>query len=322
MILLIKYSLFRSAQIKSLGSFQDGALKHNNPIDLAVWECQKLWASPTMPDVVLSLGTGTEDELKSPKAPNFRHVFNDGFIPRLYRSFLSSLDGERRWSDSVNRLDDQSRANYFRLNVRLPDKETSLDDIEQINNLRRSVHLQPQHTDHVDRITFALLAAAFYFELESKVFNMGQYTCKGLIRCRNHSRDVSRALARLSMASLELSTQTESLGMLTGRDICSYCHLYCKQVSFTVRSLDDVISISLRSKDERRNISGSPNSIAWFVRQQRLDSPFGNEYHDLNCGLRCIRCEDLSVVQSLPGKRRGTTHPSESKSSKRPRLFL
>jgi len=162
----------------------------------------------------------------------------------------------------------------------------------------------------------------FYFEFESKVFYIGQYTCKGFIRCCNYSRDISRALACLFIASLELSTQTESLGMLTGRDICSYCYLYCKRVSFTVRSLDDVISISLRSKDERRNISGSPYSIAWFVRQQRLDSPFGNEYHDLNSGLRYIRCKDLSVVQSLPGKRQGTTYPNESKSSKRLRLFL
>ena len=92
-------SLFKPAGIQGVGTFQDGGLKHNNPVDLALWESKQIWPPNTAPDVVLSLGTGTEDCLKSLKAPHFRHVLNDGFIPRLCRSFMSSLDGQRAWQD-------------------------------------------------------------------------------------------------------------------------------------------------------------------------------------------------------------------------------
>ena len=85
-------------------------------MDLAVWESQRIWSISTTADVVLSLGTGTHGDLQSPKAPHFRHVLNDGFVPRLYRSFMSSLDGEQTWRESINRLEEGRKANYFRLN--------------------------------------------------------------------------------------------------------------------------------------------------------------------------------------------------------------
>ena len=86
-------SLFKPAGIQGVGTFQDSGLKYNNPVDLALWESKQIWPPNTAPDIVLSLGTGTEDCLKSLKAPYFRHVLNDSFIPRLCRSFMSSLDG-------------------------------------------------------------------------------------------------------------------------------------------------------------------------------------------------------------------------------------
>ena len=85
---------FKLAYISSIGSLQDGGLGYNNPMDLALWECRKLWPLIIVPDVVLSLGTGMVENPWSPKVPNFRYIFNDGFIPRLFRSFISSLDPE------------------------------------------------------------------------------------------------------------------------------------------------------------------------------------------------------------------------------------
>jgi len=73
--------------------------------------------------------------------------------------------------------------------------------------------------------------------------------------------------------------------MLTGRDICSYYYLYYKKVFFIVRSLDNIINISLKFKNERRNINSFLYNIIWFIRQQRLDSLFGNEYYNFNYGL-------------------------------------
>ena len=92
-------SLFRPIQISSSGTFQDGGLKHNNPINLALWESRYIWPEIEKPDVVISLGTGTGSRTSSTPAPNFRHVIHDGFIPRLWRCFMSSLDGQGAWRD-------------------------------------------------------------------------------------------------------------------------------------------------------------------------------------------------------------------------------
>ena len=94
--------LLKPANIGGLGTFQDGGLIHNNPVYLVLWECQKIWPFTTIPDVVLSLGTGTEKKSGSLATPYFQYILKDGFIPRLYRLFMSSLDGERAWRDLKN----------------------------------------------------------------------------------------------------------------------------------------------------------------------------------------------------------------------------
>ncbi|KAL6714244.1 hypothetical protein ACLMJK_007667 [Lecanora helva] len=287
--------LFQPASIESLGSFQDGGLRHNNPMDLAVLECSRLWPSETDPDVVLSLGTGTEAEVRtprSPKAPGFRHLFNDGFIPRLCRSFLSSLDGERAWRDSVNRLSHGTRANYFRLNVPYSSLEPRLDDLKCMDALRTSIHLQPQgHKDRTD-VAFALLVASFYFELyEPPSFAAGQYFCTGIIRCRNNFLAVFNSLIRLHGPQLDFVLGSEHLGELSREDVCRVCHLFSKRVQFNVRQLEDVISISVRASGlQCRKISGFPHSTLWFVQQQELDAPFGRMDHDLPVRWMCQAC--------------------------------
>lgn len=93
--------------------------------------------------MVLSLGTGQEKQSVSLGAPNFRYMFQDGFIPRLYRSFMSSLDGQVAWRDLQNRLDQKARENYFRLNVSLSDELSTIDDVGRMDEIRRQVESEP-----------------------------------------------------------------------------------------------------------------------------------------------------------------------------------
>ena len=221
--------LLKPAQIGSLGSFQDGGLRYNNPMDLAVWECQYIWQTETTPDVLLSLGTGTQEDNQTPKAPHFRHLLNDGFIPRLYRSFISSLDGERTWRDSVNRMEEQRKTNCFRLNVGLPAVEPQLDDVSQMENLRQSVCLQPGDTrrDDLRRIVGALLAASFYLETCTlRSFEHGSYRCQGLIRCRNEPLAVLKLLNGLYENEARFTLASESLGPAQFDDICPACKCF------------------------------------------------------------------------------------------------
>ena len=292
-------------------------------MDLALWECTRLWPLVTQPDVVLSLGTGTEAEAKSPRsprAPNFRHLFNDGFIPRLCRSFLSSLDGERAWRHSVNHLDNSARADYFRLNVSYSGEEPRLDDVNCMSSLRKSVHLQPQGSKDRASIAYALLAASFYFELDVlPKFEAGRYVCQGTIRCRNQFERVWKSLTRLKHAPLDFATETEHLGLLTPDDICVHCHLYGKKVQFNVRRLEELVSISLRVNElERRKISGCPHDVHWFIRQQRLDAPFGRADHDMPARWIC-QCIAPSEVRSVGSKKRDSSHLASHKANFRKR---
>lgn len=205
---------------------------------------------------------------------------------------MSSLDGERTWRNIANRLDESTKADYFRLNVPWTGEEPRLDDVDCMDALRRLVQLQPQGPRDRTRIASALLVASFYFELDGiPTFQTGQHLCKGVIRCRNDFRAVSSSLLRIHNTQLELTTDTESLGLLTSDDIYEECHVYCKSVQFHVRSLEDVVSMFVKINGlERRKISGFPHSMSWFSRQQHLDAPFGRTDHDLERLTKCLAC--------------------------------
>ena len=111
-------------------------MRHNNPINLALWESRHIWPVIHKPDIVLSLGTGVEKETLFPRAPNFRNLIQDGFLSRLKRSFVSLLTGQGPWRELWNRLDDQAREDYFRLNIFFPGEAPPMDDVNHMDELR------------------------------------------------------------------------------------------------------------------------------------------------------------------------------------------
>ena len=177
---------------------------------------------------------------------------------------------EGTWRDVTNWLDDNSRADYFRLNVPFEGEEPRLDDIQFMDELRRSVQLEPTVLRDRSGIVFALLVASFFFELAAiPTFEANHYICQGFVRCRNGSRAVLESLTRLQGTTmLEFVNENEGLGTLILQDICPLCHMYSKKVQFYVRHLDDVICIKLRVHGwGQRKISGFPHNLAWFVSQ-------------------------------------------------------
>ena len=299
-------------------------------MDLATWECPKIWTASTSIDVVLSLGTGTRDLVQSPQVSTFRHIISDGFIPRLYRSLMSSLDGEQTWRDAVNRLDDRRKRKYFRLNVQFRGQEPRLDDVHSMDELRRSVLLQPSDVGNLKSIAFALLAASFYFELDTTPFYQnGYYVCRGRIRCRNDIRAVLAALRHLGVVRSEFWISSRGLGTLTGDDVCGVCHEYGNSIHFCVRTLSEIVQLDLGLDRERCNVSGFPRSIDWFIDQQRLRGRMCGEPNVSQQGSRCTACamEHASAVDAKDLDRRKrkmevtkTIEPAISR--KKPRLRL
>jgi len=319
--LLRSYSLFTPAHISAIGTFQDGGLKHNNPINLALWESQHIWPSIPRPDVVLSLGTGTDRESSSPKAPTFRHVFQDGFIPRLYRSFMSSLDGQSTWRDLQNRLSPEARKDYFRLNVPLTDKQWSIDDVERINELRDQVYRQSREDPACLEVATALMISAFFFELVGNpTFRSGNYHCQGVIRCRLQTAIVDHVLEQVQRSLWAFVTDEETLAYYEPlRDSCPTCQRYQKRVHFLVRHPTNTISIYMQGAlTSNRRISGFPQSVAWFGAQQELTADFGTTHHGSSSRQACEMCNSVGLVQSSKRKSNGESckQPKRKKPSR------
>ena len=317
------YRLFQPLQISTLGTFQDGGLKHNNPVNLALWESRYIWPSSSQPDIVVSLGTGTNiNQDQSPRAASFRHIIQDGFVPRLWRSFMSSLDGQSAWRELWNRLDDSSRAQYFRTNIYLPNSALAIDDVNCIDELRVCAHSQSQNDGFGQTTAFALLISGFFFELtDAPLYQNGKVYCKGSIRCRLQGQLIVQALKRVHPSDLIFMTDREIVGYYKGEeDLCHFCRRYRKNVEFVVRHLDESMSIFLQSVIEgRRRISGFPRAMRWFQEQQGLSAPFGNPFPDSYRACEHCRSHAPNRYSLLP-KRKGGEHYSQDLSArKRPR---
>ena len=284
---------FPTTEIQSVGGLQDGALRFNNPIRVAILEGRRLWPGNCAPDFVLSLGTGTA-EVTSPKAPTFRHFLVDGFPLRLYRSFMESLDGEGAWRELKNDVERESRAHYFRLNVNLPEVP-EIDDIKCMPKLRGSVTFHPEGPKTCSDVASGLLTSSLFFELDDvPCFEDGHYRCEGSILCRDNAYQVVQGFAKVGGGGLEyLTIEDQHLAGFGGiHAVCAHCHRYCVRVAFYVRSFSEFVTIYLRQHGgQKRRISGFPQTIQWFIEQQRLDAAFGTA--DFTRRSKCQKCSHL-----------------------------
>jgi len=300
--------------LPALGTFQDGGLKHNNPVNLALWESGYIWPTTNI-DMVLSLGTGTNKASVSPSAPNFRHIILDGFIPRLYRSFISSLDDQSAWQDLQNRLDSQSRKDYFRLNVTLTDKQFTIDDVDRMQELQDCVKEQPNLSQNCTEIVHAMLLSSLFFELsQMPIFTNGVYRCPGFIRSRLDGRIMLEALSRLQQSHWAVVTDKKILEYLESRqDVCERCRCYKMYVEVVVRHSTNSTIVYLQSvTKERRKISGFPQTMQWFVAQQQLDADFGTSYHNAEAYPQCRACGPNARHNSRKRKSSGDENSSIS----------
>ncbi|KAL9129888.1 MAG: hypothetical protein Q9217_001788 [Psora testacea] len=258
---LTSSSLFKPINISGLGLVQDGALVHNNPAQLAEWEFRRLWPNLERPDLMVSLGTGTS-------VPTLRSPAKAGFVLRLWRSFMSLLDGQRAWGEVLNRLDEATLANYFRFNVTLPSEIGAIDDVESMDQMRSIVRSQLETRQVLDTAV-ALIISSFFFELSAiPIFLRGSYQCQGYILCRLSSKAMKEALVHLGYMSWTFATGNEILGRYQSViDACQRCSVYRKAVRFRVRHLSDSLSMYMQNHRYRRQISGFPRPIQWFVDQ-------------------------------------------------------
>ncbi|OJD23221.1 hypothetical protein ACJ73_05431 [Blastomyces percursus] len=285
--------LFPSIDIPSVGSFQDGGMKqrHNNPIRSGLSEVRRLWPRTPKPHVVISLGTGTVS--RALKTSDSRNILLDGWLPRIYRSYMSSFDGEETWNELQGELDDQTSKNYFRLNYSFTGARPSIVDISAMENISRSIQKNPPAADKMEEALLTLLASSLFFELDSiPEFQNGFFRCVGTIRCYGPTRPIIRSLLALRPAHHEFYKDDINLGLyLSEDDICVEFQRYCQPVRFSVRHLQEKITMTLRSDGTALLLNGFPNATQWYIDEQGLDGVFGASNHGAPFRIQCDTCE-------------------------------
>lgn len=297
--------LFPTIDIDGLGTFQDGGIRgHNNPVNLALSEAKHLWPNSPRPDVFMSLGTGSGTvEPASSSVSRFRNVLIDGWIPRVYRSFSSSFEGQCAWREFLESLDDQSRGNYFRFDLAVPGGLPRMDNTDCMEKLSQLVHSSP--SGHKEAIT-ALLASSFFFQLDAKPeYYSGLLQCIGSIRCRAPAQYVINWINGFDSSRKDFYKDDINLGLhLSVDDICEHCNRYSRPIRFMVRDLKEKIGLSIYFGGESHRLSAFPNNIQWFIEQQGIGGVFGLPNHKVFPKAGCSVCEGAGRGAGRPKKRK------------------
>ncbi|KAF5010278.1 hypothetical protein FDECE_3563 [Fusarium decemcellulare] len=171
-------------------TYVDGGIVHNNPVQIASTECDRIWPDcPLPPDILVSLGTGIvvdPDSGRMKKPTNRTMETFRRFIPGGYRRLIelgmdmakSTLDCRKTWEQFEQTLAPNSRIreNSHRLDIGVNER-ADLDEVGKIQTLIDDcqVYLDPEAEiryfdpryrtahEHVQVVAKRLLASLFYF---------------------------------------------------------------------------------------------------------------------------------------------------------------
>jgi patatin-like phospholipase/acyl hydrolase len=176
--------------------YVDGAVYHNNPIQVADLERRLLWPSDghNVPDFVLSIGTAynPSSRRKLIEKSSMTNVGIFGHAKSLASIAMdhvrSSLDSEKTWQDFILQigLPKEYKDRYQRINPHLLGDPPALDDVHRMKDLQSTVRTQMSNDTSIISAAYRLLATSFYFEKTSPIiaFANGSLSCTGMIRCR------------------------------------------------------------------------------------------------------------------------------------------
>ncbi|OQD76228.1 hypothetical protein PENANT_c121G06279 [Penicillium antarcticum] len=260
---------FQTKSLPGFGPLQDGGVRANNPLAIALKESAIIWPSHGTHDLVVSVGTGlSSSEAKAQDAP-MGSILKDGAVPRIIRAAMSSpsMDGEQGFYEALNYVPDRMRAHIFRLNHALPWPLPRLDDVGRLEDLSELSYSVP------DELVRAILATGFlFFELDqTPIRDQGIFYCEGSILCSSpHASElIKRVLAEFPGPRFQTAGGYH-LGPVSNNDGCSECGYYRKKVAFTVKSLEEVISIEIANFTFHHKIGGFPKSMHDFLNEQQV----------------------------------------------------
>ncbi len=171
--------------------YSDGAIYHNNPIQIADKERKLIWPDleKEYPDIVVSIGTTfgpfkspADEKISSPRLGVFSHGKS------LYKIAIdhmhAALDSEKAWLTYMSVLQPVSsqRYRYIRLNPQLEEDPPRMDEVNRMLYFQNIVRGRLSSDDRIQRVAHQLIASSFYFEKTQAVeaVDDGSVNCKGL----------------------------------------------------------------------------------------------------------------------------------------------
>jgi hypothetical protein len=266
--------------LKYFGTHQDGALHHNNPGKIALWERKYIWPdkAESQPDFVLSIGTGLAVKRDITRLGPFSPAM-DSCFSRIRDAFSWNIDAEQAWKDIMNFTPAKYHDRYHRVNLPMDTDEPSIDDIAIIDALQEQTRTTV--LDGPELISFKenLIASMFYFRPTSVTPEEDGYVCTGVIVCR---LDLSKAGRQALHRAL---FDAGSYFLINGSPIPCFKSKpvnkpFRRQIKFAIDDLDDSLYISLHRQGKTQwQISGLPQSVRKLADAQGLFAQFGRSDH-------------------------------------------
>ena len=161
--------------------YADGAIYHNNPIEIADKERKLIWPDleNEFPDIMLSIGTSynpaarlSAEKASSPLSPRLG-VFSHGksLMKIATDHIASTLDSEKTWRSYMNVLHPppSHKARYIRINPQLKENPPSLDEVERLPYIQEVVREMLATDVSIQNVALRLIASSFYFEKSQAV---------------------------------------------------------------------------------------------------------------------------------------------------------
>ena len=163
-------------------AYIDGAVFHNNPIQIADAERKALWPDVTYPDVMLSIGTAlssVDDPVLLAKETRLRKA-RKRFVSHLQHllSILkmnmdAALDCDKAFDEysanitsgmeSVEK--DTCLSRLFCINPRIATRLPALDEYDKMDDLWDKVRASLKNDPAIPKVARQLIASSFYFHL-------------------------------------------------------------------------------------------------------------------------------------------------------------
>lgn len=169
--------------------YSDGALYHNNPIQIADKERKLIWPSlaNNPPDIIVSIGTTYNSA--SGLSTQRKIIPRSGLLAHgklLYTiatdHIASALDSEKAWHSYLNVLQPppSQRYRYVRINPQLNNDPPRMDDVSRLTFIQEEARKIVQSDDKIQKLADQLIASSFYFEN----YHSGEVMYKGSVRCK------------------------------------------------------------------------------------------------------------------------------------------